>query len=90
MLIIGISVVAHQPRIARRGAQLPGLRLLLPRPVERSDEGALRGFWLAFKREDPAFDPEGFGIIVTLFPARLLDLGDDSSIKSSPPSRSRS
>src|SRR5262249_24989347 len=70
-------LIAHQPRVAGRGAQLPGFRLLLPRPVERGAVGALRRRQIALEREHPTLDPEGFGIIIALFPARPLDLRDD-------------
>ena len=70
-------LVAHEPCIVCRSAQLPGLRLLLARPVERGEVIALRASQITFERKHPAFDPEGFSIVVPFFPARPLNLGDD-------------
>jgi hypothetical protein len=38
---------------------------------------ALSAFQVTFEREHPAFDPEGFSIVVPFFPARPFNLGDD-------------
>ena len=38
------ALLPHQPRIAGRGPQLPGFRLLFSRPVERGDVSALRAY----------------------------------------------
>jgi hypothetical protein len=73
----GPALVAHQPRIARRSAELPGFRLLLPGPVERGDVAALRTCRVAFAGAERALNAQGFGIVITLFPARPLDLGKD-------------
>ncbi|WFU74840.1 hypothetical protein [Bradyrhizobium sp. CB2312] len=50
---------------------------MLARPVERGEVIALRTFQVTFEREHPAFDPEGFSIVVPFFPARPLNLDDD-------------
>src|SRR5215467_11371346 len=55
-------LVAHQPRITGRGAQLPRFRPLRSRPVERGDIGALGPCRIVLQREKPAPDAERFGL----------------------------
>src|SRR4029077_16912062 len=70
------ALLPHQPRIARRGPQLPRFRLLFSRPVERGDVGALRAFGVALERQQLGPDAQCFGIIMPLLPTRPFDLGD--------------
>src|SRR5262249_11333401 len=69
-------VLAHQPGVAGRGAQLPGFRLLRSRPVERGEVAPLRPCRIALQQKHPALDPEDFGIVIAFFPAGALDLCD--------------
>ena len=71
------ALVAHQPRIAGRSAQLPGFCLLLPRPFERAEVGVLRPRRIPLQQKQPALDAERFGIIEALLPAWPLDLRGD-------------
>ena len=62
MGLAGPALVTQQPSLARRGAQLPGFRLLSRCPVKRGDVAALRPCQVALEREQPALHAENFCI----------------------------
>src|SRR3954447_15356168 len=54
--LLNTPLMTHQSGIAHRGAQFPGFRLLMARPVERSAVALLSTGGITFERKHPAFD----------------------------------
>ena len=74
--LAGAVPIAQEARIAHRGAQFPGSGLLAPRPIERRTIITLGTLNVAFLPKHFTFDPEYFGEVGALLPARTLDLLD--------------
>src|SRR5262249_32536983 len=71
------ALALPQPGETGRGAQLPRLRALLARVVERNEVEFLRTFGVAFLQEHPAFQAQDLGVVAPLFPAWAFHLGDN-------------
>jgi hypothetical protein len=74
---LAFALTLPQPCEAGRGAEFPGFRLLVARPIERGEKVPFGTFKIALEREHPASKAQDLGVVTAFLPPGALDLCDD-------------